>query len=615
MSLKDTLVLDVGSYTVKCGLASAALRSEAHDAPPPSASSGPRPPFVVPSVAGRRVFSRRLPSTDIVGGEDDDDGGEGGGGEGRNSSLPPLADGFVGLDVQTVDSSDWRIALRQRGPLRLSYPIQSGVMCNAQDGYRLLKQAVNASLIPSYYLERTSLPPHCPSHTDRDSCAKGTRAIAERLEQQRRNAQEQQRRDHALSQLDDAGDEGEAEAGGTHLFGSYYTVCGGAGRRRHQGDVLESFPQFQTHHRTCFASLVEPPFSSRRQRARLAELLFEGGARPAGPRRDPLRNASEESAEGATVEALFTGVAPLLSLYGSGLTTGVVLEVGHDVVSTACAVKGLSLTPAMQRSHGSVCGGDAVTEQLRRLIHIHRPEDCTIGERHAVGSGTNSEKVTVGAIKERCCQVLPGAAPSPRRAADTAAAAASFGRDSSCYPNSYIAEAYRRRHEAVARLDAAVGQYCHDRGYGEGAFNYPLPDGSVMRVPAEAALQAAEVHFNPSIAGYGDEALGVVDVLSQTLTHGSMRDHPEVRPLLLSGVVLSGGATLMRGFARRLLSELQQQTPSGVTVTVVAPKERGAGAWLGAAFLSQLSSFPGMCVSRSAYEEEGEGALHARLFA
>lgn len=377
---------------------------------------------------------------------------------------------------------------------------------------------------------------------------------------------------------------------------------------------------------------------------------------------------------------VFCGVSPLLALYGTGQTTGVVLEMGAASVSTACAADGCAVTAAMQRSVG-VCGGDSVNEYLRVLLRSgnhhqqqQRGGDGTIsttknvsGSNHPspptessesssaaaaamamlFGSGSSAELEMIREMKESCCRVLPYCSYGSSSSHYTSSPSLM---NSHGHANSFVADGYDRRRAALAAVNAAIAACNNSGGSGgvtddattssELSSHFQLPDGTVINTALDGiAFQAAEAHFSPALLGHGAGALGVVDLVMDTVHHSSINGGSSssggavdslAAPLLLGNVFISGGASLMHGFAPRLLSELrarttitshqqrhhqQRQHRSLFTVRVSAPLERGHGAWLGAAFLSQLSTFQSMCVSRAQYLEAGEGALHARLFA
>lgn len=349
-----------------------------------------------------------------------------------------------------------------------------------------------------------------------------------------------------------------------------------------------------------YYALVEHPFSSRVQRQRLAEMLFEVGMGVENER-------TTATSGGSGARGIFCGVAPLLSLYSTGETSGVVLDVGEGVVSTAAALQGFALTPVMQREDGGATGG-VVTAYLEQLMRVNGtygrcahsgmqaaaesgsrgPSSGTQSSSFPFGIGCSAEREILREVKEVCCQVAESAA----------------------HPQSLsLGEADDRLQQAAhaPSLDAALVTYA------AAAQRYPaqthlLPDGTELRVGREA-YEAPEVLFQPSLVG--SEARSIVEMVLSTVATADM----DVRPALLQNVLLTGGGTMVRGLGPRFLSELLARTPRNVKVRVVAPAERGYAAWLGAAFLSQLSSFPDMLVTREEYQEAGESILHARLFA
>lgn len=314
----------------------------------------------------------------------------------------------------------------------------------------------------------------------------------------------------------------------------------------------------------CFA-LVESPFASRVQRRRVVEELMEYA------RRDQ-------------VKGVFIGVAPLLALYSSGQLTGVALDIGEGQVSTAAAVNGFSLPSAMQRVDGGATGG-SVTTHLESLMRVYgtcerRSSTCW----PILGAGPVADRELVREIKEKRCEVSPEAismlSTSPAECTDSSAT-----------------------HQMAAALQNA--NKLHQK--------YPpqihrLPDGTEIEIGVEALL-APEVLFTPHLIG--SDSHGIADIVFSTVAQVDM----EARAALLGHIVVSGATTLLNGFGARFLQEMLQRVPRENKVRVVAPAERSYAPWLGAAFLSQLSTFStDMIVTREEYEEVGEAVLQKKLF-
>lgn len=344
---------------------------------------------------------------------------------------------------------------------------------------------------------------------------------------------------------------------------------------------------------TTVYALIESPFASRVQRRRLVEALLEGGGVGTG-------------LGGAPGAGVFCGVAPLLSLYSTGETTGVVLDVGEGVVCTGAAVNGFALTSTMQREDGGATGGD-VTTYLQTLMKVYgttsetsapgaafaparRPLLSSYGSTGGGHSGgVSAEREVVREIKEHCCTVSPTPLPAvgAMRALTQPSSSATGTRP----------------------LDAALVDFARSAALAPEAQPYRLPDGTELAVGQEA-VEAPEVLFSPALVG--SEGRSVVDMVLTTVAAAEM----EVRPALLQNVLVTGGTSLIGGFGARMLSELLQRTPRDNRVRVVAPAERGYAAWLGCAFLSQLSTFSSqLVVTRAEYAEHGESILQARLFA
>lgn len=352
-------------------------------------------------------------------------------------------------------------------------------------------------------------------------------------------------------------------------------------------------------------SLVESPFASRPQRARLAEMLFEG---------------SEQSARmGPRAAGLFCGVGPLLALYATGQTTGLVVDVGDGGLSTAAAVDGYVLPPCLQHDVSGASGA-AVTTYLTQLLYrsgVLGPASL-VARRNGMpttaaltcsspgdggwgaGAGSTQERELVYAIKEACCAV----SATPLIPSSVASSAASVTAPTVAQLNAALLDKARHTQGVAVEGDAAAPP------------PFSLPDGHMVQVGAVEALQAAEALFYPSLLGL--EGPGVVDAVLNAVASAPS----EVQGKLMENIVLTGGATCMPGFAKRFFRELQQRVDAapvagglrGRRVCVTAPEHRAHAGWLGASFVAQLSTFAShMAVTRSVYEEEGEGALAKKV--
>lgn len=136
---------------------------------------------------------------------------------------------------------------------------------------------------------------------------------------------------------------------------------------------------------------------------------------------------------------------------------------------------------------------------------------------------------------------------------------------------------------------------------------YTLPDGSVIEI-GPAKFRAPEVLFRPDLIG--EEYEGIHEVLAYSIR----KSDTDLRRMLFSNVVLSGGSTLFKRFGDRLLSELKKLAPKDIKIRISAPQERLYSTWIGGSILASLDTFKKMWVSKREYNEEGLKAIHRKTF-
>jgi actin-related protein len=79
---------------------------------------------------------------------------------------------------------------------------------------------------------------------------------------------------------------------------------------------------------------------------------------------------------------------------------------------------------------------------------------------------------------------------------------------------------------------------------------------------------------------------------------------------LQGNIVLSGGNTMMTGFADRLQKELSSLLPG--QVRILAPPERKYSAWIGGSILACLA--PARWMSKEEYDESGPLWVHQKFY-
>ncbi|MFX1537642.1 MAG: actin, cytoplasmic 2 [Promethearchaeota archaeon] len=173
--------------------------------------------------------------------------------------------------------------------------------------------------------------------------------------------------------------------------------------------------------------LTEAPLNPERNRVKMAEIFFET----------------------FNVPAMYVSMQAVLSLYASGRTTGLVVDVGDGVMHIVPIYEGFAVTHAIERV--DIAGRD-ITDYLRRLLR-----------QRGFPLPSSSGREIVRDIKERLCYVTL----DPKRELQLA--------------------------EKVKGLEK----------------RYTLPDGEILTIGPERFL-APEVLFNPAVIGREEQALNEV---------------------------------------------------------------------------------------------------------
>ncbi|KHJ92005.1 Actin [Oesophagostomum dentatum] len=136
---------------------------------------------------------------------------------------------------------------------------------------------------------------------------------------------------------------------------------------------------------------------------------------------------------------------------------------------------------------------------------------------------------------------------------------------------------------------------------------YQLPDGQVITLGDER-FRCPEVLFKPHLVGR--ESLGIHEITHKCI----MKCDVDIRKIFYGNILLSGGTSMLPGFAERMQQEIQLLVPNTVRVKTVASPERKYSAWIGGSILASLSSFEKLWVSKQDYEESGPSVIHRKCF-
>eukprot|EP00727_Mastigamoeba_balamuthi_P011467 m51a1_g6943 putative actin (466) ;mRNA; r:245990-247460 len=285
---------------------------------------------------------------------------------------------------------------------------------------------------------------------------------------------------------------------------------------------------------------------------------------PLNPRHNRQKMA-EVMFETFGVPALYVSVQAVLALYASGRTTGIVLDAGDGVCHTVPVYEGFALPHAVMRL--DVAGRD-LTELLQR----------TLTER-GFSFTTTAEREIVRDIKEKLCYV-----------------SADFEKELS---------EYEQRPSMTQDYTLPDGQTISVGN--ERIVSSPLSVERSREARAPSPLQrCSEALFRPSLLGV--EAPGIHEMLYNSI----MKCDVDLRRDLFSGIVLSGGTSMLPGLPSRLQTELETLCTRKVPVMISAPQNRRFSVWVGGSILASLDSFRDAWVSHDEYMESGPCVVHRK---
>ncbi|KAL8432280.1 hypothetical protein Efla_000864 [Eimeria flavescens] len=271
--------------------------------------------------------------------------------------------------------------------------------------------------------------------------------------------------------------------------------------------------------------LTEPPNCSVTHTKRLAEYFFEG----------------------FQVPELNLSVTGLMAIYGTGRTTGMVVDIGEGVTQCVPVFDGYLEASSLKRSD---FGGQELQMYLQKIL-------CDLG--YAMTTRDDFEHVRV--IKETLC---------------------------------------------FCSLDPAAEQQRTDLEK-----SYHLPDGLTLRDGETTEVTLGPERFYPAEALFNPQLCGRDNPSLTDLVWSSVRACPiESRKSLVGSVVLCGGSSLFPGFPERLTQELKNTSPPQARsiVNVEALPNRQYLVWQGARCFCEPTMRPmqdHLWISKAEWEEVG----------
>jgi len=79
-------------------------------------------------------------------------------------------------------------------------------------------------------------------------------------------------------------------------------------------------------------------------------------------------------------------------------------------------------------------------------------------------------------------------------------------------------------------------------------------------------------------------------------------------------IMIAGGNTLFPNISQRLWREINALAPHNHRTKIIENPERKYSAWLGGSIHATLSTFHGMWITKSEFDESGPSVIHRKCF-
>ncbi len=242
-----------------------------------------------------------------------------------------------------------------------------------------------------------------------------------------------------------------------------------------------------------------------------------------------------------------------LSLYATGRTTGLVVQCGETRTYTVPIYEGFPLYHALNKTK---IGGRDLTEIFRRGI-LENNINIKEGDIH-----------TLRQVKEKTC----------------------------CVPVDQNYSYYMdETNEDIIKKETEL---------------FKLPDETIVSIPRNSRIIASELLFTPSVFEEKKNENGLINLITGSIRKTEMIDK-KFKENLIENIVLSGGTSMMKGFAERVYKDLYNyKDNSGFELEyepyIIAENNRSIGKWIGMSMIASMSAFDKLFIKKAEYQELGE---------
>jgi len=274
----------------------------------------------------------------------------------------------------------------------------------------------------------------------------------------------------------------------------------------------------------------------------------------------------------------------VLSLYGAGRSTGVVLESGDGITHAVPVYEGHAIRHAVQRLE---LGGQDLTRHTHHILSTKSNSE----------NNNNNNNNNNGEIP----RIIP------------------FSSESDLEKIRLLKERIGRVAYDYDALDRDEGGVGVGIGFGNTQVtttttttaSHQMTDGSVLTLSDRAGYDCCEPLFQPSMIGR--EESGIHELVYQAIS--KCGDDESIQRTMWYTVLLSGGNTMFKGIGDRLHKELrtiQEVEALNKLVRVMCWPDRKHYTWLGGSIVGSLDSRPDLRITREEYNESGHRIVHRK---
>lgn len=134
---------------------------------------------------------------------------------------------------------------------------------------------------------------------------------------------------------------------------------------------------------------------------------------------------------------------------------------------------------------------------------------------------------------------------------------------------------------------------------------YTLPDGNVLKIGKER-YEIPEMIFSPQNFNIDSPPLHLM------ILKALMDSDIHIRKDLVSNIILSGGNTMIKGYAEALKINLEKVLGKEYEdcVKIICPKDRKYSVWMGASVVCSVGNFQHIWMTKNEFEEIGPSVFH-----